>query len=1130
MTLIGAYQIEKILGEGATSTVFLAHHIQTKQRVALKSIKSLDKNFLRGLRHEIQALSRLHHPNIVRIFEEGLHLGSPFYAMEILEGCTLERWMSVHLNSDDLNSKTEIDSLVTTRRVQIPQAATYQEPAKTTDTKRYLPPGATQKIYDLGRALCEPLHYLHCKGLVHLDLKPANIFIEAAQRPVLVDFGMVSRFSNETGREQLQMSTFGGTPYYMSPEQIAHEDCDARSDLYSLGCILYHMLVGHPPFMGSVVEVLLAHQSQTPIPPSTLVEGIPEALDELILRMLIKQPQQRVGYAETVASSLEALGAASPTREGLKDTYLYRTALVGRERPFTQLTDGLQKAQQNKGQLWLLGGECGAGKTRLALELAKYAQRQHLEVLSGEGQELSPAPFKALKQPFDTLIDYCAAKGANETQRIIGRYLWAFAGLIPAFSRLSTSQDKPNLTFETSEQIYQALSTIFGRFATVKPILLIIDDLQWADELLLGWLSWVAATPPKSAVMIVGLYRTEEMTPTLRALLSQEQVRQLSLGALAPLSIQKIAEETLSTTPPKEFSDFLQKNSEGNPLFIREYLRAAVEDKHLQRDSDGRWYLAAPLTLFGVAKQIPGALQSLLLRRIRLLEADEFIVAMTAAIFEEELDLSLLRRLIPLEESRLQEALQGLQQKEILRGAPLQTWRFTHEKLRELCYQEQEPSARKEAHQSLAKLLEVSHSEAAMASIASHWEKAESATKACEWYLRAARFSARRFALQEATRLYRAFLRLEASPSAESITAHNELGDMLQLQGKSNEAIQEFTLAAQLSATLQDTAQAAESQRQLGCIHRKIGKLHEARQFLEEALHLSREAKAIQVEGATLNNLANVAYERAEFDAAAALFHEALRLHQSTSSKREEGLVLANLAMLFVQRGNYKEAKELTLKALTIAQTLGNRRSEGIIYNNLAEIFVLSGLRKEATEAHHNSLSIAQEVGNKRSEGVVLNNLSAVLYDEGELDSAHQYCLDAIQIHQEVGNKRSLAISIRRLALISLWLPAELALIDSYCAQAESIFTALSSKSELAKLYCLQGHLRLCRNQSAEDLLLLVKKSSAEDLKNQALTQMQRDLNNAQQDFLQGVALLNGYRAEDIPAPILHWFQSRRPR
>ena len=197
------------------------------------------------------------------------------------------------------------------------QGATAGDPAgrpgSTTRSHAAVPLGEWRTFLGLISRLCGTLAYLHGEGVVHRDIKPQNVFLRPDGTPVLLDFGLAAYFGAD-GRESLEVGVkVEGTPEYMAPEQIRGELVDARADLYSIGCLLYEGITGRVPFLGSTpANTLRAHVKVPPIPPRVLRNDVPDELDALILRLLAKDPGERLGHARDVVVELTRIGAEVP--------------------------------------------------------------------------------------------------------------------------------------------------------------------------------------------------------------------------------------------------------------------------------------------------------------------------------------------------------------------------------------------------------------------------------------------------------------------------------------------------------------------------------------------------------------------------------------------------------------------------------------------------------------------------------------------------------------------------------------------------------------------------------------------------------------------------------------------------
>jgi serine/threonine protein kinase len=268
-TTLGQYQIIELAGKGGMATVYKAFQPSLNRYVALKVLPEFlaqDKQFVARFRQEALAAAALRHPNILVIHDVGQVGNLHYIAMEYLEGQTLS----------DVIQQTG-----------------------------GLSPQRTVKIFD---QLASALDFAHRRGLVHRDIKPANIFIGADDHVTLVDFGIVKALS---GMGLTSTKAMIGTPEYMSPEQIEGKSIDQRSDLYSLGVVLYQMLTGYVPFGGEATSaILFAHLNKSPTPPSKLTAFVTPQVEAVVMRALAKNPQERFANVKEMAQALSQAVAA----------------------------------------------------------------------------------------------------------------------------------------------------------------------------------------------------------------------------------------------------------------------------------------------------------------------------------------------------------------------------------------------------------------------------------------------------------------------------------------------------------------------------------------------------------------------------------------------------------------------------------------------------------------------------------------------------------------------------------------------------------------------------------------------------------------------------------------------------
>jgi serine/threonine-protein kinase len=263
---VGKFFIEKELGSGAMGTVYRGRYLEDNRRVALKMIAiALSDNETAVARFEREAsiLKQLRHPNIVSLFGTGRHKGTPYFAMEYVEGESLDRIMA--------------------RRVRF----------------------SWQEIVEMGKQICAALQHAHEKGIIHRDLKPSNLMRLDDGTIKLTDFG-IAKDLDVTALTGANATV--GTAAYMSPEQCRGETAlTSKSDLYSLGVVFFELLTGRKPFQAeSPVDMFMKHVTEPPPRPSRLVDDmIPVWLDTLILQLLEKKPEHRPLDAAMVGKSLD---------------------------------------------------------------------------------------------------------------------------------------------------------------------------------------------------------------------------------------------------------------------------------------------------------------------------------------------------------------------------------------------------------------------------------------------------------------------------------------------------------------------------------------------------------------------------------------------------------------------------------------------------------------------------------------------------------------------------------------------------------------------------------------------------------------------------------------------------------
>jgi eukaryotic-like serine/threonine-protein kinase len=1080
VSIIGPYRILGSLGAGGMGVVYRGEHVETGAPAAVKTVRVPNEGLLQGFRREIRALARIRHPGIVRILDEGLQQGLPWYAMELLEGLTLRSYWRQRISAGGpareadttakrLQPRGSSASWWTQALVPVTEATGLQghglgaaahltaetgisfgalpsgaggPEASPRSSLRTRPPaagGALLEALSVVRRLCAPLAFLHGEGIVHRDLKPDNILVRPDGLPVLVDFGLVTQFSDTLSREALEISEpVAGTAAYIAPEQIRGELVDARADLYALGCVLYEMVAGRQLFLGSTAQAVMAkHLEAEPIRPSELVEGVSADLEALILRLLAKQPQDRLGHADDVAVALAELGA----KDGLAaagprpQPYLYRPRFAGRRKPLDFLAQSLSALAQGRGSLVLIGGESGVGKTRLAMEAARQARLRGVTVLAGEclppgsGAQHGPgrygSPLQGFRQPLQAMADRCRVRGPQETERLFGPRGKLLALYEPALSGLPALDAYPGpaeLPPDAARlRLFSYLAESFEALAgaaTGQPnsVLLLLDDLHWADELTSGFLQFLIQGRRLESVawLVLGTYRSEETTEPLERLRQSAGVTPVRLDRLEDQALEDIVGDMLALTPPPaRFVRFLSRHSEGNPFFVAEYLRTAVAERLLTRNDAGRWQIdleaeEATEELYETLP-LPRSLQDLVGRRLDgLSEAARELVAV-ASTLGREMDEVLLAQVASMSPAELLEPVQELFTRQVMEPLDGQRLRFAHDKLREVAYQRLGPSRRRQLHLAAAVALEQRRQEPSvelLSMLAHHWEQAGETQSARRYYLEAARGATKRYALEDAERLYRAHLRLVETPDSESVAVRNELGsEVLLVLGRYPQALSEHALALEQVRIIGDRAGEITSLLGLAQVHERMGEPEQVRTLHGKVLTLTEGSVELRSRGIALSSLGRLVCREGRRQEGIALVEQALELFRRLGERRLEAAALLSLWPIYLQEGRMESIQSISEQALALARQLGDQDLEADALKALAMHRHALGLFPEAHRFAEQALAICRRIGDLASEAEALSKVGMLHETQGHYQQACWFHERALELYRRIGDR-----------------------------------------------------------------------------------------------------------------------------
>jgi|GEM_PF-1616902 len=1043
----GDYEVMEALGQGGMGVVYRARHVDTGEWVALKTVRVPSEDVVQTIRREIRALARARHSGIARIVAEGQHEGLPWYAMELLEGVTLRRrlaeWMPNSAKStttvsgkprwwtDNLDPLTQAERefaaekrmLKTVPEVVRPQAAG----------------GHLDAAIKLAMALCEPLAFLHGEGIVHCDLKPDNIMFRSPGEPVLVDFGLTARFWGQLSREVLDLNAMStGTIAYMAPEQIRGELVDPRTDLYALGCILYLMVTGREPFSAdSIPAMALKHLEQNPLPASRIADGVPRELDLLILDLLAKDPRKRIGYADDVAVRLAAL--LGPSRPSLDyRPYIYRPSFAGRSEVVESLEQHLTDVHHSQGSVMLLQGPSGSGKTRLVAEVAQRARNKGMQVFggacsprgtSGSGE----APLQAFRRLLQITADRCRSRGAQETRRMFGPHGHLLAAYEPSIGELDGIDDAEAVELDTEaarDRLFQSLAWTLGSLAIEKPMLVVLDDVQWADELSLKFLEHLLRSDALRTLPAVFLCtaRTDEPGATIAHL---EHAVRIELPRMNRDAIAGMVSDMLAIDPvPPALVQFLEERAHGTPFVITEMLRTAVEQGVLKRgettgrtEASARWLLDDGTPLDRVdfhALPLPESLEGLLQRRLEALDEAGRQLTEAMAVLGPQAPTPLLLKVAGLSDEAASQALDQLLSSHVMertRGGD--EVRFVHEQLWQQAYDTMLAERRRGLHKRAAETLEGSPAflqDSTEATIAEHWQRAGHHKRARAYYLRAAREAAEAYELETADGLYRQWLALAEATDTASIGVSLELAEILRIVGRWNESQALLEDALDRARTHDMKPLQADAAERLGALFNLRGQHQQALVHLRVARRMWARMGRLERLGVTLGEIGRVHRRRGDFDEASSHFERQMTV--ATTHDRTEQIVEAhmNMGRLSLHQGGTQEALQSFQNAFDMTVEHGLQQLRCIVLGDLGDAHLQTGEHEKAIRAYEDQLATAVLMGDRQSAASAVRQIGVAHWRHGHPEQALVCFTGSLKVALELGDLTAVAVTLARVA------------------------------------------------------------------------------------------------------------------
>ena len=973
------YQVIKEIGQGGLGKVLEVIDRWEERTVALKlhlPREDQKENSLERFKQEFRLTSELSHPGIVEVYDFGYTIDkSAFYTMEMVQGEEL----TSEIARKDLN-----------------------------------------RFYQVVWQICDILDYLHSQDLVHADLKPSNFKLTRNIFSVkLLDFGLARRAFSQAS------SSTSGTLEYMAPEVFLGREIDSRTDLYSLGIILFELLTSRVPFSSEDPLILRSdHLEKTAPSPSAFRPELPQGLDSLVLKLLEKKPEDRFQNIPELKDELSKI-VPFPAWGSGSTSYLnriYGGRMLDREKEYETLKKELDESLIRGGRLFLIEGEMGIGKSTFLKHLKKEAQLDGTLFLQVDCTREETHPLQPVRKLFSRIWPFFEKLHPSFGER----YEETFE------SFLSEGYGKEG---QASSEL-EKLSSFILEASNLFPFVLAFEDLQNMGEGSVSFLEELTKILDKSKLFLCGTFEENDLPSEskLKALFNRltgsDQFHLLRLPSFTEQDLgMLLSQKTGQKTAPDALLDFIYLNSSGVPLFALEILKYLFEKKALSIEKSSLRFEERLLKELDV----PDTIEKTILGNLKKYPEEVLNFLNLASLIGMEFDLSSIKFLTGYEEDKIFESLFILLKDRILIQAQKKTsslvYAFSTPTLQSLIYKNSK-GEKETLQRKLAYFLEgrkSSGEEIETEEIASHFIYSDDYLKAYDYSLICAINNQKDLDFPQALKYLEKALEAAGKlqdekdkwkKTAQALKQRGEL--FLKKIGDLNLAWKDYAEILRIAESSGDQRLLAETYKDLGELFRLKHAHQEGLSFLLKAKEAFQKLKDYKEVARTLNNLGNIYWIDSQYEKALEAFGEALEIHRSLDNKHDIASTLNNMGSIYVSQHQYKKALEYHEQSLLIKKEMGNKEEIARSLNNIGFVYYLMGRLQNAVKSYLESLELNQEIENQKEISINLVNLSESCFKLGDYQKAIDYAGQGLKIARDIGFQQPVGYLLKSLANIDL--------------------------------------------------------------------------------------------------------------